>query len=88
MKKSGNSLCMSIRKLTQTEKANLKSRHEGERDGRIRDRIKAVLLYDDDYSYDEIAKILLLSDEAVRKHLKHYYKINKQLLKVEAVIAN
>ena len=55
---------MSIRKLTQIEKADLKTRHKGERDGRIRDRIKAVLLYD-------------LSDEAVRKHLNDYYKINK-----------
>lgn len=68
-KRNGNGLWMSIRKLTQTEKANLKSRHKGEREGRIRDRIKAVLLYDDNYSYDQIAKILLLSDEAVRKQL-------------------
>jgi hypothetical protein len=32
--------------LTDQERAQLKSQHKQERDGRVRDRIKAILLYD------------------------------------------
>ena len=33
-------------------------RHRGERDGRVKDRIKAVLLRDDGMSYGEIARAI------------------------------
>lgn len=52
-------------------------RHGSERDRRICDRIKAVLMYDDGYSYDEIAKVLLLSHEAIRKHIRDFLKFQK-----------
>jgi transposase len=65
------------RKLTVTERLDLQRRHKRERDGRVRDRIKAVLAYDDGYSYSEIARILLLDDETIRRHLDHYYKDKK-----------
>ena len=39
------------RRLTTQERADLQKRHKKERDGRIRDRIKAVLAYDDGYMY-------------------------------------
>lgn len=48
--------------LTVEERRKLIKQHGHERDGKIRDRIKAVLAYDDGYSYSEIAKILLLDD--------------------------
>ena len=44
--------------LDNTERENLKKQHKQERDGRIRDRIKAVLLYDKGWSYQQIAEAL------------------------------
>ena len=64
-------------KLTTKEKQELKRLHKLERDGRIRDRIKAVLLYDKGYSYSEIAIILLLDDETIRRHVEEYFTQNK-----------
>lgn len=68
---------MEYQKLTNEEKTALKARHKQERDGRIRDRIKAVLMYDDEYSMEEISKVLLLSDEGIRKHLIDYHNQTK-----------
>lgn len=68
---------MSKNVLTEEQREKLKERHKTERDGRIRDRIKAVLMYDDGYSNVEIAKVLLLSHEAIRKHIVDYQKANK-----------
>jgi transposase len=36
------------------------------------DRIKAVLACDDGYIYSEIARLLLLDDESIRRHIKDY----------------
>jgi transposase len=58
--------------LTSKERENLIQRHRKERDKRVCDRIKAVLAYDDGYSYSEIAKILLLDDETIRRHIEDY----------------
>ena len=65
------------RRLTAQERADLQKRHKKERDGRIRDRIKAVLAFDDGYNYSEIAKLLLLDDETIRRHVKSYFSKNK-----------
>lgn len=64
--------------LTDPERQQLKLQHRGERDGRVRDRIKAVLLYDEGWSPKEIARVLLISDEAVRHHVDEY-KSSKKL---------
>ncbi|WP_341753839.1 helix-turn-helix domain-containing protein [Candidatus Tisiphia endosymbiont of Dioctria rufipes] len=56
--------------LTSEQRTVLKSRHGNERDRRVCDRIKAVLLYDKGWSYGEIAEALLLSEEAIRKHVR------------------
>ena len=66
-----------VRNLTTQERIDLQRSHKKERDGRIRDRIKAVLLYDKDYSYSEIAEILLLDDETIRRHIKDYFSSHK-----------
>ena len=58
--------------LTNEERVQLRTQHKKERDGRIRDRIKAVLLYDEGWSYEQISHVLLLSDDAIRKHIKDY----------------
>ena len=65
------------RKLTTEERNELQKRHKLERDKRVCDRIKAVLLYDKDYSYAKIAEILLLDDETVRRHIKEYFSKHK-----------
>lgn len=63
--------------LTAKERERLIQRHRKERDGRIRDRIKAVLAYDDGYSYSEIARILLFDDETIRRHIDDYQREQK-----------
>lgn len=67
--------------LSQQERHKLITTHKKERDGRTRDRIKAVLLYDKGYSYHQIAEILLLDDETIRRHIDDY--ISKQKLETK-----
>jgi len=67
--------CMSI--LDESERANLKAQHRIERDGRIRDRIKAVLLHDKGWSWVEIADTLLISEGAARHHIAEYRSSKK-----------
>jgi len=65
--------------LTAEERQQLLVRHKGERDGRIKDRIKAVLLRDDGLSYGEIARVLFLTDEGVRQQVVDYGQRNGKL---------
>jgi transposase len=58
--------------LTPTSRIDLLQQHKRERDRRIADRIKVVLLYDDGWSCKSIAKVLFLSEEGVRQQLKDY----------------
>ena len=44
--------------LSPSERAALLLQHKQERDGRVKDRIKVVLLRDDDWSYASIAEAL------------------------------
>lgn len=64
--------------LNDYERTQLKIQHKHERDGRVRDRIKAVLLTDEGWTPQQIAKVLLISDQAVREHV-HEYKACKKL---------
>jgi transposase len=61
------------RKIDSQERKSLIAFHRKECNSRIRDRIKAVLAYDDGYNYSEIARLLLLDDETVRRHIKDYF---------------
>jgi transposase len=63
--------------LTDQERTQLKSQHKRERDGRVRDRIKAILLTDEGWTPQQIAKVLLISDQAVRNHVDEYKASNK-----------
>ena len=63
--------------LTTKERTRLIERHRREQNSRVRDRIKAVLAYDDGYNYSEIARILLLDDETIRRHINDYQRENK-----------
>lgn len=66
--------------LNDRERAQLRIQHKQERDGKVRDRIKAVLLYDRGWSPQEIAEALLISDQAIRDHVEDYKASNKLTL--------
>jgi transposase len=63
--------------LSDAERTQLKTQHRRERDGRVRDRIKAVLLYDKGWSIAAIAEALLLSEDAIREHISEYRESKK-----------
>lgn len=58
--------------LTREVRQALLQQHRQERDKRVADRLKAVLLYDDGWSCKSIAEALLLSEEGIRGHLQEY----------------
>lgn len=58
--------------LTEQQRVGLRAQRKRERDGRVRDRIKAVLLSDEGWTPQQIAKVLLISDQAVREHVQEY----------------
>jgi transposase len=68
---------LSVLFLSDTERAQLKIQHRQERDGRVRDRIKAVLLFDKGWSIPAIAEALLLSEDAIREHIVEYRESKK-----------
>jgi transposase len=51
--------------------------HKKERDRRVCDRIKAVLLFDKGWTPQQIAEALLISDQAVREHIEAYKASSK-----------
>lgn len=63
--------------LTESEKKHLKTQHKHERDKRICDRIKAILLFDEGWTPQQIAKVLLITDQAVRNHIDDYQTSEK-----------
>lgn len=63
--------------LTSEEKARLKTQHRRERDRRVCDRIKAVLLSDEGWTQPMIAKALLLDDQTVGTYIKDYKESGK-----------
>lgn len=63
--------------LTDQERDHLKLQHKQERDSRVCDRIKAVLLYDEGWTSQQIAKVLLISDQAIRNHVDEYKALKK-----------
>jgi len=67
--------------LTQQQKEVLEAQHKKERDHRIADRIKAVLLRNEGWSQIQIAQALRVRPETVHEHLNDFEK--KQKLKPE-----
>jgi DNA-binding NarL/FixJ family response regulator len=51
--------------LTPQEKESLKKKHRQEKNRRVADRIKAVLLADKGWSYRQISEALLLDEQTV-----------------------
>lgn len=63
--------------LSQNQKEQLEAQHKSERDGRIRDRIKAVLLNSEGWSNQRIAQALRLHEETVSTHLFDFVNLEK-----------
>lgn len=60
---------MEFAPLSEETKKDLELRHRYEGDGRVRDRIKAVLLKSEGWSHRAIAQALRIHEETVRQHL-------------------
>ncbi|MCA6393170.1 MAG: IS630 family transposase [Cytophagales bacterium] len=67
--------------LSEEERVSLRSQHRLARDRRVADRIKAVLLYDQGWTYQKIGSVLLLDEETISQHVEDYRE--KQKLKPE-----
>lgn len=66
--------------LSQSERDSLKALHRKERDKKICDRIKAILLLDNGWSYDRIATVLLLDIDTIRRYYTMYKDEGKKAL--------
>jgi|GEM_PF-1663679 len=66
-----------MQKLTNEERQSFVLQHRHERDKRICDRIKAVLLRDEGWTFEQIAHVLLLTKEAIRQHIDDYETLRK-----------
>lgn len=63
--------------LTDQQKRELEKRHRVERDGRVRDRIKAVLLKSEGWTNEAIAQALRIHPDTVADHLHAWTKANQ-----------
>lgn len=64
-------------KLAVSQKTELESRHQVERDKRVCDRIKAILLRDEGWSITKIAQALRLHNDTVSRHIMDYIRESK-----------
>lgn len=64
--------------LTETQKFYLEQQHRVERDSRVSDRIKAVLLANDGWLPHKIAQVLRVHETTIRSHLNEY-ALNRNL---------
>jgi predicted ArsR family transcriptional regulator len=58
--------------LTDEEKARLEKQHKGERDKQTSDRIKAVLLRSENWSFEQIGQVLRADTTLVKRYLMDY----------------
>jgi transposase len=58
--------------LTENQKIILQEAHHSSRFRKNADRIKAILLLNEGFSYPAVAKILLLDDMTIRRYEKEY----------------
>lgn len=63
--------------LSEHDRNTLRAQHKKERDKRVCDRIKAVLLFDAGWSCQQIAFALLLDEDSVRNHIREYEDSHK-----------
>jgi len=58
--------------LTTTQRQTLRLRHRQTKNRKQADRIKTILMLDEGWSFEEIARILLLDDDTIRSYDKQY----------------
>ena len=63
--------------LNTSERGQLITQHRKEKDRRTGDRIKAILMADNGWSFKDIAKALLLDQETISRHVKEYVESKK-----------
>ena len=63
---------MKILYLTDEEKAGLEASHAQEKDGRLRDRLKAILLYSEGWSPEQISQALRMHQASIYRHVEDY----------------
>ena len=63
--------------LSASQRSSLKLAHRMERDRKIGDRLKVVLLADQGESFAEIAKFLFIDEQTARRHLRDYFDNDK-----------
>ena len=63
--------------LNTSERDRLITQHRKEKDRRTGDRIKAILMADNGWSFKDIAKALLLEQETISRHVKEYIESKK-----------
>ena len=59
--------------LTASQRASIKQAHRVERDRKIGDRMKAVLLADQAWTLPDISQALFVDEQTVRRHIKDYF---------------
>lgn len=66
--------------LNQAERDTLKAQHRQEKNRRVADRIKAVLLSDKGWTYRQIAEALLIDEQTIGRHVDEYKETQKLTL--------
>ena len=66
--------------LTGTEREALKGQHRQEKNRRVADRIKAVLLSDKGWTYRQIAEALFIDEQTIGRHVDEYKENQKLML--------
>jgi transposase len=64
--------------LLPDDRKHLEKMHRKENNGKKRDRLKAILGHDDGISYADIAKLLLVDEATVRRHVEDYKASKKK----------
>ncbi len=64
-------------KLSESEKIKLEKQHKKEKNSKVCDRIKAVLLSSEGWTQSQIAQALRINESTVATHLHDYFKKNK-----------
>ena len=60
--------------LKEEDVLSLRLAHRKERDKKLADRIKAILMLNSGFTYDEIVRALLLDEATLRRYLKTFQK--------------
>jgi transposase len=66
--------------LNQAQRDALKAQHRQEKNRRVADRIKAVLLSDKGWTYRQIAEALLIDEQTISRHVDEYKEDQKLTL--------